>query len=101
MITLHFCDTCILPTFVIHSIFFISVLQDDVLCSNEGKSTQRVLFGMKSFEFFREWTIILGNFENYLSLLRSPEFVFLSVSKDADHASAITRPAEHSTQESN
>ena len=49
--------------------FFIMVLK------------RSVLFRKKNFDFFQERTVVLGNFESYLSLLKSPESMALIVSK--------------------
>ena len=41
----------------------------------------RVLYGEKNFGFFQKQTVVLGNLKSYLLLLKSPEFMNLSVSK--------------------
>ena len=35
----------------------------------------------KSFNFFQKWTVVLGNCDYYLPLVKSPEFMTLSVSE--------------------
>ena len=52
----------------------------------------QVICRKKSFDFSEKWTVVSGNFESYLSLLNSPEFMALSVSKDAYSAPALTAP---------
>ena len=53
------------------------------LCNNEAKSTRRVLYWPKSFFFFVKRTVVLSNFESYLSLLKLPEFMTLRILKHA------------------
>ena len=54
---------------------------------------RRVLYRQESFDFFQIRTVILGNFESYLSLLNFPEFMTLSVSKNALSAPVLTCPS--------
>ena len=50
----------------------------------------------ENFYFFQKWPIVLGNFESYLSLLKSPEFMPLIVLKHVYIAPALPPSTEYS-----
>ena len=63
-----------------------------ILCNNEADSMWQVL-DKKVLTAFQKRTIVLHTCENYLTLLKSPEFMSLSVSKHAYSAPALTLPS--------
>lgn len=73
--------------FVIVHITYFCDAQQSYLCygfiggNNKGTSMSRVLYRAKNFDFFQKQTVVLGNLESYILLLKSPEFMNLSVSK--------------------
>ena len=48
----------------------------------------------KVYILFQKLTVVLGNFESYLSFLKSTEFMALSVSKHAHSSPTLTLPAK-------
>lgn len=54
-----------------------------------------MLHRQKCLDFFQTRTFILGNFESYLSPLKSPEILTPNVSKHAYSAPALTPRPHH------
>ena len=52
-----------------NNVFFVMVLFRACICNGEGRS-MRMLYTQKYFGFLQKWTVVLGNFESHVSLLR-------------------------------
>lgn len=62
------------------------------LSNNEGSQCDECYIYRKVL-IFQNWTVVLGDFESYLLLQKSPEFISLIVLKYAYSAPTLTLPA--------